>query len=423
MRIIADFHIHSKYARSTSRDMNLEELDKWAQVKGVRVLGTGDFTHPLWFRELREKLEGAEPGLFKLRKGSEKNFTRFILTVEVSSIYSKGGKVRKIHTIIFAPSFEAADKINTQLGWVGNLAADGRPILGLDAKELAKIVFGASENCLLVPAHAWTPWFSVFGSKSGFDSIEECFEEYAKYIYAIETGLSSDPLMNWRVSALDNITLLSNSDCHSPSRIGREANVFEANELSYQNIITAIKNGGRSESPNCKLAYTVEFYPEEGKYHFDGHRNCKFSSPPEKTKELEGTCPQCGRSLTIGVLSRVEELADRAPGERPAGAIPYKSLVPLDEIIGETLGVGKASKAVKKEYNDLIKRFGNEFTILLDASCEEIESASNPEIAEGMMRVREGRVDIKPGYDGEYGVVKIFKEGEAKGRAKQASLF
>ena len=417
MKFVADFHIHSKYARATSKDMNIEELDKWAKIKGVTVLGTGDFTHPAWLRELQEKLEPAESGLLKPKKTVGEDYTRFMLTVEVSSIYSKGDKVRRIHNIIFAPSFEVVDKINTQLGWIGNLKSDGRPILGLDAKELAKIVFGASSDCMLVPAHAWTPWFSIFGSKSGFDSIEECFEEYTKYIYAIETGLSSDPMMNWRISALDNITLISNSDCHSPSRIGREANVFDT-DLSYKAITDVIKTKDKE-----KFLYTVEFYPEEGKYHVDGHRNCKFSCEPARTKELGGMCPKCNRPLTVGVLSRVEELADRPEGERPENAIPYKNLVPLDEIIGEAIGVGKASKAVKKEYNDLIKKLGNEFAILNDASREDIEHASSPEIAGGVMRVREGRVEISPGFDGEYGKVKIFKEGEAKGGTKQARLF
>ena len=417
MKHIADFHIHSKYARATSKDMNIEELDKWAKIKGVTVLGTGDFTHPAWFRELKEKLEPAEPGLFKYKKAGESIPTRFLLTVEVSSIYTKKGKVRKIHTIIFAPSFEVADKINTQLGWIGNLKADGRPILGLDVKELARIVFDASQDCLLVPAHAWTPWFSIFGSKSGFDSLDECFEEYAPYIYAIETGLSSDPLMNWRISALDRIALISNSDCHSPSRIGREANVFDI-ELSYLGIVDAI----RTKDP-AKFLHTIEFYPEEGKYHYDGHRVCRFSSSPEETKKIGGLCPQCKRPLTIGVFNRVEELADRPLGFRPPNAIPFKNLIPLDEIIGDVLGVGAASKAVKKEYNDLIKQFGNELAILLDVSREDLGRAANPEIAEGVMRVREGRVEIKPGYDGEYGKIKIFKEGEnEKNISKQATL-
>jgi len=277
MKFVADFHIHSKYSRATSRDMDLESLDRWARIKGIKVLGTGDFSHPEWLKSLKEKLEPAEPGLFKLKK--QDNGTRFILTNEISCIYSKSNRVRKIHVLIFAPSFEAVEKINTQLSWVGNLRSDGRPILGLDAKELAKIVLDSSQDCLVIPAHAWTPWFSIFGSKSGFDSIKECFEEYSKYIYAIETGLSSDPSMNWRLSALDKITLISNSDSHSPRKIGREANVFDT-DLSYGSIAEAIK----TKNPQ-KFLYTVEFFPEEGKYHYDGHRLCNICLSPRNQKK------------------------------------------------------------------------------------------------------------------------------------------
>jgi len=277
MKFVADFHIHSKYSRATSRDMDLESLDRWARIKGIKVLGTGDFSHPEWLKSLKEKLEPAEPGLFKLKK--QDNGTRFILTNEISCIYSKSNRVRKIHVLIFAPSFEAVEKINTQLSWVGNLRSDGRPILGLDAKELAKIVLDSSQDCLVIPAHAWTPWFSIFGSKSGFDSIKECFEEYSKYIYAIETGLSSDPSMNWRLSALDKITLISNSDSHSPRKIGREANVFDT-DLSYGSIAEAIK----TKNPQ-KFLYTDEFFPEEGKYHYDGHRLCNICLSPRNQKK------------------------------------------------------------------------------------------------------------------------------------------
>lgn len=422
MRYICDFHIHSHYSRATSKDMNIAELDKWARIKGVDVLGTGDFTHPLWFRELEEKLEPAEDGLFKFKKGDSP--IRFILTVEVSSIYSQGGQVRRIHNIVFAPTFSAAQKLNRRLGEVGNLRADGRPILGLPAHELLKMVLDVSEDCLLVPAHAWTPWFSVFGSKSGFDSIEECFGDLSKYIYAIETGLSSDPAMNWRLSALDNITLISNSDCHSARRIGREANVFEGKELNYKNIIDAIK---RRANP-LKFVETVEFYPEEGKYHYDGHRDCKVSLSPKESHKIKQLCPKCGRPLTIGVLSRVEELADRPPFDKstrgkPESAIPFRSLVPLDEIIGEALKIGPQTKGVAKYYNNLIESFGNEFKILLDMPIREIEKASLPEIAEALRRVRDGELFIEPGYDGEYGKVKIFKDGERRSKKEQGNLF
>jgi len=439
MRYIGDFHIHSHYSRATSKDMNIEELDRWARIKGIQVLGTGDFTHPQWFRELREKLEPAEEGLFKLKDGNSP--IRFMLTVEVSSIYSQGGpsprhsglrpreggQVRRIHNIVFAPSFETAAKINRRLGEVGNLRADGRPILGLPARELLRMVLDVSEDCLLVPAHIWTPWFSLFGSKSGFDSIEECFGDLSPYIYAIETGLSSDPAMNWRLSALDNITILSNSDCHSARRIGREANVFEGEELSYKNIIGAIKfsrraNAGDSSLP-MKLVLTIEFFPEEGKYHYDGHRDCKVRLAPSESKKVKAICPRCGGPVTVGVLSRVEELADRRAGYVPENAVPYRSMVPLDEIIAEAMEVGPQTKRVTREYDNLTGVFGNEFAVLLEAREEELEKATLPEIVEAIRRVRSGQLSIEPGYDGEYGKVKVFNEGEKRSRKEQGSLF
>jgi uncharacterized protein (TIGR00375 family) len=415
MKFIADFHLHSKYSRATSKNMDLENLVQWAKIKGIKVLGTGDFTHPEWFKELKQKLEPAEQGLFKIKNSNEE--TRFVLTAEISCIYSKNNRVRKIHILVLAPSFEAVEKINTNLGWVGNLAADGRPILGLDAKELAKIVLEASKDCLIVPAHAWTPWFSIFGSKSGFDSIEECFEEYSKYIYSIETGLSSDPAMNWQLSALDRITLISNSDAHSPQKIGREVNVFDT-ELSYSKILEAIK----LKDPQ-KFLYTIEFYPEEGKYHYDGHRNCEISLSPQESKKYNNICPKCGKPLTIGVLNRVEELADRPEGFKPKGVIPFKSLVPLVEIIAESLSMGVGTKQVDKEYKNLIEKFGNEFKILLEISQKELEAATLPEIAEGIIRVRKGRVKIDPGYDGVFGKIRIFSKEALKKISKQETLF
>ncbi len=415
MKFIADFHLHSKYSRATSRDMDLENLDKWAKIKGIKVLGTGDFTHPEWFKNLKEKLEPAEPGLFKLKNSDSE--TRFVLTSEISCVYSKGGRVRKIHVIIFAPSFEAVEKINVQLGWIGNLKSDGRPILGLDAKELAKIVLGASPDCLVIPAHAWTPWFAIFGSKSGFNSIEECFEDYSKYIYALETGLSSDPAMNWRLSALDNITLISNSDSHSPKKIGREANVFDTG-VSYGEIVEAIK----TKNPQ-KFLYTVEFYPEEGKYHFDGHRNCGIKLSPSETKKYAGLCPVCGKPLTVGVLSRIEELADREEGFQPQNSIPFKSLVPLEEVVADALNQNTGTKQVEKEYQNLIEKLGPEFNILLDAPRDVLQSATLPEIAEAIMRVREGKVFKEAGYDGVYGKIKVFSQAEEKSSSKQSTLF
>ncbi len=415
MKFIADFHLHSKYSRATSQQMDLENLDKWAKIKGIQVLGTGDFTHPEWFKSLKEKLEPAEAGLFKLRDSSSE--TRFILTAEISCIYSKKNQVRKIHIIVFAPSFDAVEKINAQLSWVGNLKSDGRPILGLDAKELTKIVLDASPDCLVVPAHVWTPWFALFGSKSGFDSIEECFEDYSKYIFTGETGLSSDPPMSWRNSTLDKITLISNSDAHSPSKIGREANVFDT-EISYPAIIGAIK-----EKDPQKFLYTIEFYPEEGKYHYDGHRLCGISLSPQESKKYNNICPNCGRPLTIGVLNRVEQLADRPNGFKPENAIPFKSLIPLEEIIADVVGQGVGTVAVEKEYKNLIEKFGNEFNVLIGAPRQELEMVTLPEIAEGITRVREGKVFIEPGYDGVYGKIRIFSKGEQKIPSHQGTLF
>lgn len=418
MKFIVDFHLHSKFSRATSKNMDLEHLDKWAKIKGIKVLGTADFTHPEWLKNLKERLEPAEPGLFKLstRPGLIDG-TRFILTTEISCVYSKGGRVRKIHIIVFAPSFEVVEKINVHLSWIGNLKADGRPILGMDAKELVKTVLGISEGCLIVPAHAWTPWFSIFGSRSGFDSIEECFEEYSKYIYALETGLSSNPKMNWRLSALDKITLISCSDAHSAQKMGREANVFDT-ELNYRAIVEAIK----SKNPQ-KFLYTIEFFPEEGKYHYDGHRNCQISLSPQESKKYNNICPVCGRPLTIGVLNRVEELADRPRNFKPEMAIPFKSLIPLNEIIAEGLGTNPGTKQGEIEYKNLIKKFDSEFKVLLEVPRQDLETATSPKIAEGIIRVREGKVYITPGFDGVYGKIRIFSEGEQKVLSRQGTLF
>ncbi|MBI4709279.1 MAG: DNA helicase UvrD [Candidatus Portnoybacteria bacterium] len=438
MRYIADFHIHSKYSRATSRDMDLEHLDYWAKIKGINILGTGDFTHPLWFKELKSKLEPAEPGLFKLKPQTAKlkngnNWylppsqpepVRYILTSELSCIYKKNDRTRKIHLIVFAPNLEFVEKFNTHLGWLGNLKADGRPILGLDAKEVAKIALNLSSEAMIVPAHIWTPWFSVFGSMSGFNSISECFDEYSKYIYAAETGLSSDPAMNWRVSMLDDITLISNSDSHSPQKIGREANILEGKELSYKKINEALRLGRRAPLSNpLRMTSTIEFFPEEGKYHFDGHRVCKISFSPEETKKHKGICPVCSRPLTIGVMNRVDVLANRSVGYKLQGAIPFSSLIPLEEIIADTIGVGTGTKAVEREYRELLNRFGTEIKILMEIPKDELEKSVKAEIAEGIIRVREGKVKVEPGYDGEYGKVKIFTHGEQKAFSKQDSLF
>lgn len=422
MKFIADFHIHSKYSRATSPSMDLENLDKWAKIKGIKVLGTGDFTHPGWFKNLEEKLEpAAEAGLFKLKPEfigiSGDSGTRFILTSEISCIYSKNGMVRKIHIIIFSPSFEICKKINAQLDRIGNLKSDGRPILGLDAKELLKIVLNISPDCLIVPAHIWTPWFSLFGSKSGFNLIEECFDDYSKYIYAVETGLSSDPKMNWRLSQLDKITLISNSDSHSPQKIGREANVFDA-DISYPGIIEALKS-----KDSQKFLFTIEFFPEEGKYHYDGHRICGIRTSPSESKKYNNICPVCNSPLTIGVLNRVEELADRPENIKPQGSIPFKNLIPLEEIIVNSLGQMSVGKRTTEEYHNIIKRAGNELNILLDVPYDVLKEATLPEIAEGIIRAREGRVFVEPGYDGVYGKIKVFNDKEKKSHIKQNSLF
>jgi PHP family Zn ribbon phosphoesterase len=455
MQYICDFHIHSKYSRATARDADIENFAKWAKVKGIDVLGTGDFTHPLWLKELKEKLIPAEPGLFSLKSQirnlnfetnskfkiqNSKFEVRFILTSEISSIYTKAGKVRKIHNLIFAPSIEVVEKINTHLGWIGNLKSDGRPILGLDAKELAKIIFNISPECLIVPAHAWTPWFSIFGSFSGFDSIEECFEEYTKDIYAIETGLSSDPEMNWRWSKLDKILLISNSDAHSPAKIGREANIFQGQDLSYNKIKEAIKKGNKGNQREIKenqreieggqrveleLVRTIEFFPEEGKYHWDGHRNCGVVLAPEESLKYNNLCPVCGKPLTIGVMNRVCKLADRKQGEKPENSIPFERLIPLEEIIADVLGLGLGTKGVQEHYKNLIRVFGNEFKILREAKKSDLAMASTPEIAEGIERMRNGKISVSPGYDGEYGKISIFGENEARPKIKgeQSTLF
>ncbi|HOU35758.1 MAG TPA: endonuclease Q family protein, partial [Candidatus Omnitrophota bacterium] len=396
MEFIADFHVHSKYSRATSRDMDVRHLAEWAKLKGITLMGTGDFTHHLWLEELRRNLTDLGNGLFKHGE------VHFILTAEVSSIYSKKGKTYRIHNLIFAPSFKAVEKINDALGRRGNLASDGRPILGVDAEEVARIVFDIDENCMLVPAHAWTPWFSLFGSMSGFDRIEDCFEKQTGKIFALETGLSSDPAMNWRLSALDRFSLISNSDSHSPAKIGREANVFNC-ELDYRTIRDVLKT-----KDSKRFLYTIEFFPEEGKYHYDGHRLCGIAMSPEESRKHNNICPKCKRPLTIGVMNRVCQLADRAEGFVPENAIPYKSLIPLAEIIAEAKGIKSASVASEKEYFNAVAKFGTEFNILLKASRDELARGLSPKIADGVMRMRQGKVSAVAGYDGEYGRISVF---------------
>ena len=412
MEFLADFHIHSRYSRATSKDMDVQHIADWAKLKGITLMGSGDFTHHLWLEELKNKLEDLGNGLFKYQG------IYFILTSEVSSIYSKKGKTYRIHNLILSPSFKTTDKINEALSRRGNLASDGRPILGLDAKEIARIVFDIDENCMLVPGHIWTPWFSLFGSMSGFDKIEDCFEEFTPKIFALETGLSSDPGMNWRVSALDRFTLISNSDSHSPSKIGREANVFDC-ELNYETIREVLKTKDKK-----RFLYTIEFFPEEGKYHFDGHRNCGIVFSPKETAEHKGRCPKCGKPLTIGVMNRVEQLADRAEGYVPENSIPFKNLIPFAEIIAEAKSVGTGTAGVEKDYQAFIAKFGTEFNILLKASKEQLGKNLPPRIAEGVLRVRAGKANIRPGFDGEYGKVCLFgaEEKPAK-KEEQLRLF
>jgi uncharacterized protein (TIGR00375 family) len=423
MRFVADLHIHSKYSRATSKEMSPESIWKWAQLKGITVIGTGDFTHPQWLKELHEKLLPAGNGLFTLKSElhgdgipeSCKADVFFMLSAEISCIYSKNGKTRKIHSVIFVPDFSDAAKINIALSKIGNLHSDGRPILGLDAKELLKIVLDVSPDAMLVPAHAWTPHFSVFGAASGFDSLEECFDELTPNIYAIETGLSSDPPMNRRLSALDGITLISNSDAHSPAKIGREANIFDT-ETTFPAITDAIK------TRNGFLG-TIEFFPEEGKYHYDGHRTCNVSLSPKETIKHNYLCPVCGKKLTVGVMHRVELLADRDDEYKSKGAPGFHSIIPLPEILSEILKVGVNSKAVSNEYLGLLGKIGSEFKILMDVPLNDIERAGSPLLREAISRMREGKIHIAPGFDGEFGKIKIFEEVERKEIKGQTMLF
>jgi uncharacterized protein (TIGR00375 family) len=416
MDYIADLHIHSPYSRATSPESTLAGLAAWARVKGIQVLGSGDFTHPGWFGHLKRELLPAEPGLFRLKDeaairsplaGVSPSATpvRFLLSAEVSSIYKRHGKVRKVHNLLYVPDFASAERINTRLAAIGNIASDGRPILGLDSRDLLEILLEEAPGGFLVPAHIWTPWFSLFGSRSGFDAIEECFGDLTGHVFALETGLSSDPAMNRLISALDRFALISNSDCHSPAKLGREANLFSTG-LDFSSLRDAIK-GNRRET----FRGTIEFFPEEGKYHADGHRNCKVCLDPVETRRLGSACPVCGKPLTVGVSHRVMELADRMEPVYGPDAPQVFSLIPLPEVLGEILGVGAASKAVMQAYSRVIGHFGSEFSLLLHAPLEEI-GRHWPPLGEAIGRIRDGRVIRQPGYDGEYGVIRVFEEGE-----------
>ena len=410
MLYYTDLHIHSKYSRATSKSCNLEELAIWAKKKGLSLISTGDFTHPAWFKEIQEKLVECDDGTFRLRPDIEKEIfkgeepIRFILSVEISTIYKKWEKTRKVHHVVFVPNLETAQNFRQKLDAIGNINSDGRPILGLDSRNLLETVLDSGEHAYIIPAHIWTPWFSVLGSKSGFDSIEDCYGDLSEHIFAVETGLSSDPEMNWHVSKLDKFRLVSNSDAHSPSKLAREATVFDHNP-NYYSMMHALKTGEGYTG-------TVEFFPEEGKYHEDGHRKCNVCLSPEETKQLNGICPVCGKPLTIGVSYRVHELSDRNEIITPpptAGKV--LSLVPLPEILSEIHGVGPSSKSVVCEYERLINRFGSELSILQDIPTDEISKASTL-LGEGISRLRSGRVIRKAGYDGEYGVIRLFEEDE-----------
>ncbi len=411
MKIVADFHLHSRYSRATSNQLDLDLLARWARYKGVHLLGTGDCTHPLWMQELKQKLKPTSGGLYEY-KG-----VRFLLTAEVNNQFLSGGKTKRIHNLLFLPSIETAEAVNKKLAQYGDLTSDGRPLLRLSAREMVKLALDVSPEILIVPAHAWTPWFALFGANSGFDTVEECFQDQAKEIHCLETGLSSDPGMNWRLSRLDRFTLISNSDSHSASRIAREANVFDC-EPAYSAIIDILRTNDRK-----RFLYTIEFFPEEGKYHFDGHRLCKARISPEESKKHQNRCPVCGKKVTIGVMHRVEDLADRPAGYQPPSGIPFKNLVPLDQIIAESKGVGVQSKAVEQEYLDLVQRVGTELEILVDLPEEALRKNLSPKLAEGILRVRNAQVEIEPGYDGEYGKVSIFKETEQPTAEKQLTLF
>lgn len=414
MKFIADFHIHSSYSLATSKELQPENLEIFARIKGLKVVATGDFTHPKWTGELKEKLEPAEDGLFKLKKKYSldakhplipKDEVRFILSSEISSIYKYGDKVRKVHNLILSPDFETVAKIQAAIRKMGgNITSDGRPILGLDSRNLLEIALQANENIFFIPAHIWTPWFSALGSKSGFDSIDECYRDLSKHIHAVETGLSSDAPMNWLCSFLDRFTLLSNSDAHSPDKLGRNANIFDT-DLSYTAIVKTLKKEGTG-----KFLGTIDMFPQEGKYHYDGHRNCGICWNPEQTFANNEICPKCGRKITVGVLNRVMKLADRKNIQEKKDHTPYHSIIPLKEILSEIVGVGPNSKKVGKQYIDLIQKLGSELGILLTLPLDQIENYGMENLATAICKMREKKIHIQEGFDGEFGKIKVFKK-------------
>ncbi|MEM3672925.1 MAG: endonuclease Q family protein [Candidatus Bathyarchaeia archaeon] len=424
MRVIADLHIHGAYSRATSEKMHVEEIARFARIKGLNLVGTGDFTHPKWVEELKEALEQeSDTSLYKIAKTPQTPLY-FMMTTEVCTIFNFGSEVKKIHHVILTPSIETAVQINERLSKYGDLALDGRPTLNMTAPELVEEVMEVSKENMVFPAHAWTPWFSIFGAFSGFDSVEECYQDMTKHIHALETGLSSDPPMNWRLSKLDKFTLVSNSDSHSfwPWRIGREANVFELEKLTYREVVNVVrcKDKGR-------FKFTIETDPAYGKYHWTGHRNCNVSLSPQEAIKLGNICPVCRRKLTKGVEQRVEELADRPVDFKPENAIGFIHLLPLSEIIMTVLKVDSPStQTVWKIYNALIEKFGDEYSVLVDASMDELGRVVDKKIAEAIVRVREGKVKVTPGYDGVYGKLVLFEEESLKrtvsGRVQQKNL-
>ena len=416
MRQIIDFHIHSKYSRATSKSLDLREIAKWSQIKGVDIVSCGDFTHPRWLAEIKNNLVEDGSGFLKLKDNSQ---TKFILGAEVACIYRHRDATRRLHHVLLAPSIVAVEKFNkliTDRG--GKLASDGRPILGMSSKELLQILLEADERCALIPAHVWTPWFAIFGSKSGYDSVNDCFEDLTPHIFALETGLSSDPAMNWTWSHLDDYVLVSNSDAHSGPKIGREANVFDLHDDTYDELLQAMK-----EKDPKKFLFTIEFFPEEGKYHYDGHRLCSVSFEPKETKRLKGICPICHKPLTVGVLNRVDNLRDRQWGETHPRAIPFKKIVPLPEIIADFLTVAESSKKVAELYDESIRKGGNEFAILLDRDEAALAKIMEPAIAHAIIKIRSGVIDVQPGYDGNFGKVSVFSAAERKNTLLQNKLF
>ena len=454
MKVTADLHIHSRYSRATSAKLTLPHLERWARIKGIGLAGTGDCTHPIWLGELRSLMDDAEEGLYMLKPDERRKFNsttalteglpmpgvsaceeadpvnaaaenpeipRFVLTGEISTIYKKGDKTRKIHHLVILPDFKAAAAFNTRLeGAGGNIRSDGRPILGMDSRDLLALLLEADERALLIPAHIWTPWFSALGANSGFDSIDECYRDLARYIPAVETGLSSNPPMNWALKSLDRYAIISNSDAHSPEKLGREATLFDM-ELSYPSLRKALD---ATSTAFPSILGTVEFFPQEGKYHYDGHRKCGVSLKPDEAAEADYRCPVCGKTMTRGVMGRVRELADRPVNEEEAcpddyrenNRRPYHSLIPLKEIIAELLGTGTSSKKTEIAYSRLIEKGGSEFSILMDKSRRDLERLSIPELsgeilAEGILKMRGGDVFVEPGYDGEYGKVRVFPAG------------